>query len=324
MAGLSFPQPESRDRAQLLLVGAFALAVVFVALALVVNAAIYTENLATRGTVPGSDDALEQRHQVEQSVGAVIEYVNEYNYTSLGDIQGNVENISRDVNRQQILMGRAINVKYDSKVEGRRITQRNESNRAFTNNTDFPEWVLATGVDNTRGFTIEVTDLNQLSSGSPFTVVANDSGKTWEMEIDDSSKDLTVSVNSDGDTESCDRSVSGTEAVIDVTNGLVVGEPCAALRKLTAGGENMSFANDLSSYDIEFENGNNIAGNYSLVIDSTSPNVNSLYDASSDITPPSDVPYYTDAIYSVTVEYAYQTPDVAYVTEIEVAPGEPR
>ncbi|MEF8907354.1 MAG: hypothetical protein V5A13_05805, partial [Haloarculaceae archaeon] len=69
MAGLTPPGghgPSSgtdpdRDRGQIILVTAFALAVAFVALSVVINGAIFTQNLATRGDTAGGGDALQQR-----------------------------------------------------------------------------------------------------------------------------------------------------------------------------------------------------------------------------------------------------------------------
>ena len=73
MADLSRPATDGRrDRAQLMLVTALALAVVLVVLVLLVNTAIYTENLATRGVDVGADDALEHRAAVVDGVGGVV------------------------------------------------------------------------------------------------------------------------------------------------------------------------------------------------------------------------------------------------------------
>ena len=64
------------DRGQIILVAAFAIAVIFVSLALIVNSAIFTENLASRGETAGSDGALSMRAMVETNVGDSMEAIN--------------------------------------------------------------------------------------------------------------------------------------------------------------------------------------------------------------------------------------------------------
>jgi len=70
------------DRGQIILIAALALAVTFIGLALVVNSAIYTQNLASRGEVAGSNDALEMRAMVETNVGQGVTAANRYNHSS--------------------------------------------------------------------------------------------------------------------------------------------------------------------------------------------------------------------------------------------------
>ncbi|MCL7418278.1 MAG: hypothetical protein M8354_10625, partial [Halalkalicoccus sp.] len=74
MAPLNRPEP---DRGQLILVTGVTIAVILVALVVLLNTVIYTENLATRGIDSGADDALEYRATVVGSVGELIEYENE-------------------------------------------------------------------------------------------------------------------------------------------------------------------------------------------------------------------------------------------------------
>ena len=64
------------ERGQLILLGGLTLAVLLVALALVLNAAIYSENLASRGDAIGADDALGFRDETETAVSGLIGKVN--------------------------------------------------------------------------------------------------------------------------------------------------------------------------------------------------------------------------------------------------------
>jgi hypothetical protein len=60
----------------MILVGAFALAMTFVALALLLNSVVYTENLASRDSDGGASEAIEYRSEAETSVSGIIGYVN--------------------------------------------------------------------------------------------------------------------------------------------------------------------------------------------------------------------------------------------------------
>ena len=66
----------SRERGQLILLGGLTLAVLLVALAVILNAAIYSENLASRGDAIGADEALQFRDETETAVSRLITEVN--------------------------------------------------------------------------------------------------------------------------------------------------------------------------------------------------------------------------------------------------------
>ena len=65
-----------RSRGQLILLGGLTLAVLLVALAVILNAAIYSENLASRGDAIGADDALGFKDETETAVSGLIGKVN--------------------------------------------------------------------------------------------------------------------------------------------------------------------------------------------------------------------------------------------------------
>jgi len=65
-----------RERGQLILLGGLTLAVLLVGLAVILNAAIYTENLASRGDAIGADDALGFRAETEAAISGLIGEVN--------------------------------------------------------------------------------------------------------------------------------------------------------------------------------------------------------------------------------------------------------
>ena len=64
------------DRGQMIIVAAFVLAVSIVALALILNSAIFTQNLASRSGSSGTTEALAERSSVEQGVGDLMYHLN--------------------------------------------------------------------------------------------------------------------------------------------------------------------------------------------------------------------------------------------------------
>ena len=60
------------DRGQMLLVGAFALSLVFVALALLLNSAVYAENLATRSSGDDTQEASEFSKEVRLTARGIL------------------------------------------------------------------------------------------------------------------------------------------------------------------------------------------------------------------------------------------------------------
>lgn len=317
MANL-IPDNERRsDRAQLILITAFALAAIFLGLAIIVNSAIFTENLATRSENVDSTEALEYRHSTTQVVGNVVEYANKFNSTG-----GNHENVVRNVSQsigelndytgvQQSRSGSAVALDLNSTTNGSRIYQTDGT--GFENNNSEVSWTLADNVDQTRAFEINASSINSPAT-DPFTVIVNDSSDTWEAEIDSGSVTVT---RPNGASDTCSRSTIET---IDLTGATVNGTTCPALID-TDTGEPLHFGVGVGSgYTIRFENASQITGNYSLVVDkSVTPNSNYA-----DVDGPGEGPRVTPAIYSAVVEMEYQTPELEYVTLVRVAPGEPR
>lgn len=315
---------EPRDRGQLLLITAFVLAASFVALALVVNSAIFTENLATREDVPGSTDTLTYRYEVTQSLGAALEYVNENNNSDQASLEdaakAEIRTISAQGSFQQSTRGRVVNVSYADAEFGHRIAQSKSGN--FSNATNATRWQLADGVERTRAFRIEVTNPNGINeTGETFQVQIDDGSDSWELGVVRNSSDLELTVEtSNGDTARCRRPIDSM-MTIDVTGASFAGQPCHAL-SIQSDGTPMRFRTGVADgYEIRFTNGQDIEGRYSLVIGSNgSANTTNLAEPSDP--PATDGPFVADAIYALDVRYRYHTPDLGYETTIRVAPGE--
>jgi len=316
------------ERGQIILIAALALAVTFIGLALVVNSAIYTQNLASRGEIAGSNDALEMRAMVETNVGQGVTAANRYNHSNQTTLETGVREsirtVSTQTERQRVTSGTLVNVTLvGAPTNGTRIAQNDTS--TFISNASNSTWTVrervtrpGDGTNATRQFVINATELPENSTNA-FIVVANGTGGNpkWTMEIWGAvgpSGRVNVSVNApSGGTQKCAVPIEKPYAHIDVTSGTVQGDPCLALQ---GGSFDGRFAHGVGDeYNISYESGDQIEGNYSMVVRDSTP-ANTL-----DTAPAS--PFSTTAIYNATVQYSYATSNLRYEAKIRVAPGEP-
>ncbi|MDS0282983.1 DUF7261 family protein [Haloarcula onubensis] len=328
------------DRGQIILVAAFALAVIFVAMALIVNSAIFTENLASRGETAGSEGALSMRADVAAGVGAGVEAANRNNHSSdsaLTDaVRTSVGDISLQTGRQSARSGRVVDVAYQSSRSGERIYQSDGT--AFSNETGTAAYVVAAGVsrvdgaNGTRAFEIEADTISATDNSTAFEIRAQESGLTsgnensWRARVWNVTGSDTVHVrtlkNDGGSTvvEDCEvtKDSPGPAVTIDVTGGTIDGEGCDALAT-APDGESFHFSagtgvGTTGSYDLSFANADKISGDFSLVVHDDGllslPSLGPSLESS-------------PALYDVTVRYTHYTADLRYETDVRVAPGEP-
>ena len=316
------------ERGQIILIAALALAVTFIGLALVVNSAIYTQNLASRGEVAGSNGALEMRAMVETDVGQGVTAANRYNYSTQTALETSLRESTRTVStqaeRQRVTSGTLVNVTLaGSPTYGTRVAQTNTSLFESGEATPSADWMVrervtrpGDGTNATRRFVINATQLP--ISGNEFVVTANGTGGNpeWTMEIWGAvgpSGTVNVEVDTPAGTQTCSVPIEEPYAHIDVTGGTVQGEPCLALQ---GGSFDGRFAHGVGDeYNITYTSGDQIRGNYSMVVLDSTP-ANTL-----DTAPAS--PFSTTAIYNATVRYRYDTSNLRYEAKIRVAPGEP-
>lgn len=307
------------ERGQLILVAAVVLAVTFVGLALVVNSVIFSENLATRGDVPGSSEALDTRYEVTQTVGTIMTAVHRDDDPRLDDIQEGIGDIRIQGGLQQARSGRVVDLSYVSHEAGQRLAQDNVSQ---LNSTDGDaDWTLAEGVDTTRDVRFNFTEVN-----SEFKLVAEENNPLepddptfWNMTVAPN-ENITVELNETG-TSSETYECAGTSDAqfVDVTGATVDGERCQALERNGTGaptwfGTGTGINEDGETFDISFEGSDDVNGTYSMIIlggGGLSLDLDEFANDSDD-----------EIYYSITVDYRFVTHEVRYETEVEVAPGE--
>ncbi|WP_380679757.1 DUF7261 family protein [Salinigranum sp. GCM10025319] len=309
------------DRGQIFLVAALVLAVLFVGLALLLNTAIYTENLATRNTDPGTDPSISYRHVAEEAAVGVMVRENA-NHTDLpyADVEDRyvrgVDEWSNAAGLHAARYARSANVTVDSAVHGTRFEQT-DLNRNFTNESGtVTDWQVEDGVDvRDVQFTVERGSLEELSD-DPFELSlesSSDPTTSWSVVVySPSASEVGVAVSNDSATATCVATV-GSHAVVDVSTGHINDTACPAI------GETLDL--DGEDVDVRFRNGDEAVGTYHLVVDSgvslgaDEDHVDNEVDGS---------PFVTAVVYEADVTITYESTDVAYRTTVRIAPEEIR
>lgn len=322
MADVTGAGRRTADRGQLVLVTALSMAILFVTLALIVNTAIYTENLAMRSSdIGGGTDAVRYQDATRGSVAGTIEYVNYHNNSSADfgvmrtELQEGVDAYGNQSHRQLALSDRAVDVTLRATTNGTRIEQTNASRNFSAASGGTADWTLASDVDDTRAFRMHVSDDDLLTTLAPLSDrfhVEFDGTGDWLMYVylDSSGSDIIVDVvNASGGGGTC--TAAGVSSVwINTSAGTVGGTEC----------EFLTVAEGVSgSYSIVYRNPDRVSGTYTLVVNNSTlaaspgPNLNS---------PGSGQPFATHAVYAARLDVTYQTPRLLYEATVRVAPEE--
>jgi hypothetical protein len=322
-----------RDRAQLILVTGLAVAVTLVALVLLLNTVIYTQNLATRGAGVEDGEAIGFRQEVVQGVGDVIDAENREEYDNRTKVE---DNVTAGVTRFDALLSKyyaesvtvadveEATVTSENMTNGTLLRQTNSS-RDFSSagNDEAVDWTLAEGAGDgsepgVRDFQMTVSQENLTDANSPpagFSVLlAGDSGNVWRAYVyDDGGITVAVKNGSEGSaTAVC--SVSGPEATIDFTAGTINGSACPEL----------AWATGISTpYDVEFRSGDEATGTYDLTV--ATPDGTTTDVKTDNFAEPGDEdsPRWAYAVYAAEFEIHFETPNLVFHTTLRVAPGEP-
>lgn len=311
-----------RERGQLILVTGLLVAVAIVGLVLLLNTAIYTENLASRGADQSGREVVEYRATVVDGVGGLIDVENDQehgDWDSVNDsVKLGIDQIDNRTARSYATGGTIVRIDQSASSlalhKGRLIRQTNSS-REFTNKSGTgTDWTLATGVEDTRDVRMTVkrsslvrTNASDAVAEGAFTVRAG--GTAWRAMIyqNGSTDDISVAVH-DGVAADQVCSLDAPTATVDLTRGTINGSDCPGL----------VFAEDVPpGYDIEYRDGGNATGTYDLTVNTTT--TGALNDGRTNPTSPFWVP----AVYSAMFDIHFQTPRLTYRTTVRVAPGEP-
>ena len=330
MADVSIEIDFDSDRGQLLLIAALAVAVILVGVALLLNAAIFTENVATRETGADGREAIDIRGSTVADIGELIERENEReNETDVTDRVGDgidamVPLLERehirhgivvDLERQGIDEGERIEWDTDVRSEDFTVKRVDEEGEPFRE----PEWTLLSDVNATREFTLTIdrTTLRTLDEPNEtqlqdeaFGIEFAGEDITQFIYADQDSGDIVVAQVSGGSVDHRCSIASADEVTVDLT-----GDRLETDEEMTRCHRGLWPTTDFEQIDsIEITNGNQAGGTFSLTIDNESTVANE--DESELIVEP--------AVYAATVEFRYTSADLDVETQVVVAPGEPR
>lgn len=323
MAELRISREGRGDRGQLILVTGFALAFVLVALVLLLNTTIYTENIASRGIDRSPDEAVEFRVAVTDGLRDLIE-ANEDSEYDEPNFSDTLANFSRMLERGYEDRGTIAVVNNTSaKVHTGTLIRQTNHTRNFSSAQSIPQanWTVAEEIDDMRNvqFKINISESRIPTAGreNAFELQFNDSTDStnnWSVYIyKTSGGELEVATERNGTGlfgGTCSYSHGGGGNVtIDITNGTLAGEECDILQWW--GG------NPPESYDLRFVFGNKSSGTYDMLLNDSIPAGDSYF---TDSGGPEKI---QPALYSLTVRLRYQTSTLAYETNVTIAPGEP-
>lgn len=307
------------NRGQLILITGFALAFTLVAIVLLLNTVIYTENIASRGLDRSADEALEYRSGAVEGVGDLLVEMNQdgYNETAFETAVSNLSAMLRGAHIDRGTLAVLDASRLDS-TSGHLLRQTNAS-RSYVNATGAANWTLATDVSQTRRVRLTINSSAGLATATADTAAGagvlnfsvNSSTATWSVYIYENATAGGIEVATATNGTQPDRRcrVSTSDPVVDLTAGTIAESACSGLE----------WADGITEqYDLRITNGDAVNGTYSLTVEGETTPVTANFNTG----PAADSPQSIDAVYSVSLPLYYETPTLVYDTWIRVAPGE--
>lgn len=298
-----------RERAQLILIGSIAIAVVLIGLTIILNSVIFTENVSQSDAIEVSgdvDEFLTETRRTTQDLTLRVNHAEEY--TSLSRLNSN---LNRNFTNYSRVLGEAnadtgsvyVNISYQGEqTVGRRVVQSEDDN--FTKNGS-DDWAVDGGGSKYVGWFAMNVDVDNVSKSDHFKLrITNTSGNTLGITLRQStSGDLRVNSTIDGNhVSNATCLTSNSRVFLDIVGGNALTSACSF--------NSTSYLEQPYS-DIEFVNGSNAYGKYSVVVnDESGLNVADC--------PDSTEPCKTPAIWEATVNAIYETGTISYESTQDV------
>lgn len=340
MTGLLGDDGDRSDRAQLILITGLTLAVLFVAVVLLLNTVIYTENLATRGVDAGGTEAAEFRAGTAADVGGILDRENRNADSGIEDVTAGVNAYANGTRDHRLRDGVVSDVSLDEStaVDGWYVAQDREADGTYRSLTaddeyagaDDGNWTLVENATRVRGYrlTLPVDSVHELgenetpeSDAFAVRVDEAESSESWTLYayVENGAEDVTVSVDGESLAAQSRTDEHGVDVVdVDLTDGTVTGERWPGL--VWAAG----IEDGTSRYHVSYENGDRANGTYELTVraDTDTDVLGDDERFGTDHDDTGDSPYALSAVYSVELTVSHHTPDLRYEDRVRVAPGE--
>ncbi|WP_049970454.1 DUF7261 family protein [Haladaptatus cibarius] len=289
------------DRGQLLLVGAVVIAISLVAVVVVLNTVLYTENVTNSEPIATTGDARD----IALVVGGDIEpVVHRTNYAERHDsVAESRTAVAESIAEYETLLGvtvtrrtpASLHVEVSNRTVG---TGVEHDSGTFVDAENESNWTLARSAD-ARRYLLSVNRSSLATTDSDaFRIDIEDGTENWNLSV--LRQDDDVVLRTDGSTVAASSTctVTSERVRIDIKNG-------------SAAGCSFPFTDGVGDdYDITYENGANASGTYSMLFNGTDAEI-----------PPSSVnsgssesPYLTHAVYELDARLTYTTPELTYRT----------
>jgi hypothetical protein len=324
------------DRGQIIIVAGLLLAVVFVGLALIVNSAIFAENLATRDTGAENSEPLQQRELLESRLGRTVDRTNANIETTSGstlqdELEKALANQSSTYIEAGAKRGQIVDVSTNSPTEGARLRQTNES-RNFSSAEGATNWTLTNGIPEGGQFAMNMQkgSLFQatldttmaLLGDSAFAIEFETGSGVWRIYIFRGA--ATESVYAVVETDDQEFQASGLETRTNpdhIVDGWL-NQSCALqgdtvsmrLGEEQFGGANceeFSFYNEIEAHNVSFANVKTDGidrgtGTYDILVGTTNYNTSAFEPVGN------GQPFYQAAMYSFNYTYTYRSDGTTY------------
>lgn len=296
------PSEPGAERGQIMIIGAVAMALLFVMLAVAVNAGVMATDVSGQDT----DDAIQAFHQTEHALANSIAHANANHAT---DHAALTRNLTADLSATE----RALTDEYATTgasytlsaptTTNRTVVVQDNASRNFTDATGATAWTPIDGVDATEGFTMVVDrdGLPKPDAADRFRLTIANATATWELGLthDRDTGDLKLDVTTPSGTNTCDE--KNETAAFDLVNGSLAGEHC----------RDLAFQEVLDGpYTVQYANADNVTGEYELNVTGG----NAVPPAS--YTQGTGSPRANVSIASATVSYTYETAGVRHESNV--------
>lgn len=342
-----------RERGQLILVAGFTLAVMFVTVALLLNTAIFAENLATRTTGGQSLEASSAADAVDGGLRTGIKHINlnNENNASYADLTRNLTgmttNWSDASNRQLSIDGSRVHVSVLGTANGSRLLHENTSRNwtAGGTNVGQPEWTLFDDVeaDNVQWFYMNISRKALFTASTDTTMAAtadsafnprivNQTGAEWRVYIFEgaATDSIYVLVEDPGEDfrnspkaytafaqESCIVTAVEGQVHFQLWEGDINGIRCQHLDFVhdLDGPVSVEFENTTSEHPITSNVSARVKGKYDIMVNTTDVKWSNFHPARDDLSP-----FALTAITKVDYRQQYRQAAVTYTTRSEIVP----